>query len=118
MAVRPSMTYRMHGYARTMRSSATDAESILWELLRAKRLEGLKFRRQVVVGPFIVDFVCPARRLVIEVDGSQHGEASAYDQRRTDWLRQEGYTVVRFWNGDVLRDPDGVCQHILRVCGP
>ena len=101
-----------------MRSNATDAEDVLWEELRGRRLEGLKFRRQVPLGPFIVDFLCLEHRLVIEVDGSQHGDARlAYDVGRTRWLEGEGFTVVRFWNDDVLRDIHNVCLHIVRVTG-
>ena len=102
-------------YARDLRSGQTDPEAVLWNAIRAKRLMGLKFRRQVPIGPFIVDFMCPAVNLIIELDGSQHGEneAKRYDADRTEWLQSKGYRVVRFWNDDVLTDLDGVCTHIV-----
>ena len=105
--------------AKRLRANQTEPEAVLWQAIRAKRLEGIKFRRQVPMGPFIVDFFCPEHRLVIELDGSQHGEpdTAEYDARRTAWLRDRGYRVVRFWNDDVLRDLDGVCRHILAECG-
>ena len=103
--------------AKQLRTHQTDAEDLLWQTLRAKRLEGLKFRRQVPIGSFIVDFFCPEHRLVVELDGSQHGETAAYDERRSAWLRDRGYKVVRFWNDDALRDLGGVCRHILIECG-
>src|SRR5277367_4404848 len=88
--------------ARAMRGSPTDAELRLWRLLRDRRLNGLRFRRQVPVGPYIVDFLCIASRLVVEADGSQHAE-SDHDDVRDTYLRSQGWTVLRFWNCDVLR---------------
>lgn len=101
--------------ARRMRSAMTEAEVKLWNELRAHRLMGLGFRRQVPIGRYIVDFACPEHRLVVEVDGSQHAENQTYDQARTTYLEQEGWKVVRFWNEDVLTDIDNVCTHILLV---
>jgi very-short-patch-repair endonuclease len=92
----------------------TDAEKKLWQMLRAKRLEDFKFRRQQPIGPFIVDFVCQSEQLVIEADGSQHAD-SPDDVRRTEWLEARGYRVLRFWNGDVLRRPDDVVMTIYRT---
>ena len=90
--------------ARTLRKSMTNAERKLWRALRGKQLVGQRFRRQHPLGPYVVDFVCLERRLVIEVDGGQHGEPEQADsdQRRTDWLAAEGYRVLRVWNRDVL----------------
>ncbi|MGV8939511.1 MAG: endonuclease domain-containing protein [Allorhizobium sp.] len=101
--------------ARRMRSALTEAELKLWNAVRAHRLMGLSFRRQVPVGGYIVDFACPLHRLVVELDGSQHGNDADqdYDRLRTARLEADGWTVLRFWNEDVLQDIDGVCLHIL-----
>ena len=101
--------------ARRMRSAMTEAELKLWNELRAHRLMGLGFRRQVPIGRYVVDFSCPEHRLVVEVDGSQHADNQAHDQVRTGYLEQQGWQVVRFWNNDVLNDIDNVCTHILRL---
>ena len=103
--------------AKRMRKEMTDAERKLWACLRAHRLMGLSFRRQVPIAGFIVDFACPDHKLIVEVDGSQHGNDAdiAYDAARTRRLEQDGWTVLRFWNDDVLRDIDNVCQHIVIV---
>ena len=87
--------------------------------IRARRLMGLGFRRQVPIAGYIVDFACPTHRLIVEVDGSQHGNDGdrAYDQLRTARLEADGWTVLRFWNDDVLRDISGVCLHIVTICG-
>lgn len=105
--------------AKRMRKEMTDAERKLWGCLRAHRLMGLSFRRQVPIAGFIVDFACPDHKLIVEVDGSQHGNDSdlTYDLARTRRLEQDGWTVLRFWNDDVLRDIDNVCQHIVIVAG-
>ena len=86
----------MRQRARRLRVDQTDPEAVLWNALRGKQLEGLKFRRQVPIGRYIVDFFCPAHRLVIELDGSQHQDAQAYDAARTRWLATQGYTILRF----------------------
>jgi very-short-patch-repair endonuclease len=98
-----------------MRSTMTEAELKLWNELRAHRLMGLGFRRQMPIGGYIVDFACPEHKLVVEVDGSQHPEDQAYDSASTTYLEQQGWKVVRFWNDDVLHDIDNVCTHILRL---
>ena len=105
--------------ARRMRSALTEAEPKLWNAVRAHRLMGLSFRRQIPIAGYIVDFACPTHRLIVEVDGSQHGNDAdlAYDRSRTARLEGDGWTVLRFWNDDVLRDIDGVCLHILTICG-
>lgn len=97
----------------------TDAELKLWNALRAHRLMGLGFRRQLPVAGYIVDFACPEYHLVVEVDGSGHAvpETMAVDARRSEVLVSMGWTILRFWNDDVLRDIDGVCTHILRTIG-
>jgi very-short-patch-repair endonuclease len=91
----------LSGFAKDLRRNATDAERSVWSLLRRKQVDGLKFRRQVVLGPFIVDFACLQRRLVIEVDGGQHA-GSDYDARRDAWLELNGFRVLRIWNCDAL----------------
>jgi very-short-patch-repair endonuclease len=106
---------RLRTNAKKMRRVMTDAELKLWNELRAHRLMGLGFRRQVPIAGYIVDFACSEKKIVVEVDGSQHGEAEAYDAIRTKRLEQDGWTAIRFWNDDVLRDIDGVCQHIITV---
>jgi very-short-patch-repair endonuclease len=94
----------------------TDAERKLWLALRAHRLNGLSFRRQVPVGPYIVDFVCHDARLIVEVDGGQHADSVA-DQRRDAWLESAGYRVLRFWNNEVLGNLDGVLSQIVDAAG-
>ncbi|WP_457935918.1 endonuclease domain-containing protein [Mesorhizobium sp. 10J20-29] len=105
--------------ARTMRKALTDAELKLWNELRAHRLMGLAFRRQMPIAGYIVDFACPHHRLIVEVDGSQHADDAATDADRVRTARLEalGWTVLRFWNDDVLRDIDNVCQHIVISAG-
>lgn len=101
--------------ARQMRHDPTDAEAALWRLLRCKRLAGFKFKRQQKIGDYyIVDFVCFQERLIVEADGSQHG-GSGYDARRDAWLRQQGFTILRFWNNDIdiLARREGVLTAIL-----
>jgi very-short-patch-repair endonuclease len=101
--------------ARVMRRESTDAERKLWSCLRDRRLGGLKFRRQVPVGPFIADFLCVEHMLIVEVDGSQHFESSR-DLRRDEWLHQHGYAVLRIWNVDVLKNLDSVKATIMAAC--
>lgn len=100
--------------ARRLRREMTDAERKLWSKLRNEQL-GIQFRRQIPVGPYIVDFICIKRGLVIEVDGSQHysEEGLEYDKIRTAYLENEGLTVKRFGNHDVLTNIDGVTQVII-----
>ena len=101
--------------ARRLRSNATEAEKRLWSKLRDRQLAGHKFRRQVPIGPYVVDFFCPEQKLIIEIDGGQHAVEAALDEKRTDWLESEGYRVVRFWNNDVLGNTDGVLDAITRT---
>jgi very-short-patch-repair endonuclease len=103
--------------ARKMRKAMTDAELKLWNELRAHRLMNLGFRRQLPIAGYIVDFACPEKQLIVEVDGSQHGEQADADSVRDLRLEALGWMVIRFWNDDVLRDIDGVCQHIITVAG-
>jgi very-short-patch-repair endonuclease len=93
--------------ARQLRKNMTDAERALWRLLRQRQISGLRFRRQVPIDHYIVDFACLEARLVIEVDGGQHFESEA-DKRRDAYLHSQGFRVLRLWNNDVLLNPDGV----------
>jgi very-short-patch-repair endonuclease len=106
-------------FAKDMRSDMTDAELKLWNELRAGHLMNLKFRRQLPIAGYIADFACPAKKLIVELDGSQHGddEACQKDAARTRALENLGWKVVRFWNDDVLKDIDGVCMHIVTIAG-
>jgi len=104
----------MKDKARELRKNQTDAEKSIWHLVRAKQIEGLKFRRQHPIQPYIVDFVCPEKMLIIELDGGQHADAIDYDQKRTAYLESKGYTVIRFWNNEVLTNIEGVYEVILQ----
>jgi very-short-patch-repair endonuclease len=101
--------------ARRMRNDMTEAELKLWNELRAPRLMGLGFRRQMPIGRNIVDFACPEYRLVLEVDGNQHAENQTNDRVRTAYLEQQGWQVVRFRNDDVPYEIDNICTHIPQL---
>ncbi|MBL0936736.1 MAG: endonuclease domain-containing protein [Rhizobiaceae bacterium] len=103
-------------FARTMRREPTEAEDRIWHELRGRRLDRIKFRRQVPIGRYVVDFVCLEAMLVVELDGSQHAE-SAHDMVRDAELKTRGFRVLRFWNDDVLRDMNGVCDTIIAYVG-
>ncbi|MFH1034502.1 MAG: DUF559 domain-containing protein [Pseudomonadota bacterium] len=92
----------MKGLARSLRKGQTEAERLLWRRLRSRGLAAFKFRRQHLIGPFIVDFVCLDRKLIVEADGGQHALAAEQDQRRTRYLESQGFRVLRFWNNQVL----------------
>ena len=109
-ATTPRTSHLAH--ARTMRATPTDAERALWRLLRDRRMLAWKFRRQVVVGPYIADFMCYEARLIVEADGGQHGD-NALDGVRTAWLEGQGFRVLRFWNNAILTNGDGVARSIL-----
>ncbi len=97
-----------------LRRNASSAENRLWHVLRNRGLNGFKFVRQFPVRPYITDFACREAALVIELDGGQHAEDAA-DEIRTAFLNAEGYSVLRFWNDEVLKSPDTVCELILGV---
>ena len=99
-----------------MRGAPTEAEQRLWRPLRDRRLSGLKFRRQVPIGPYVVDFLCVGARLIVEADGSQHAE-NRRDAARDAYLANEGWTVLRFWNHEVLQNRNGVLDTILARAG-
>ncbi|MBT8490860.1 MAG: endonuclease domain-containing protein [Deltaproteobacteria bacterium] len=98
--------------ARCLRKKSTEAEKILWQRLRNKQLEGFKFRRQQILGRYIVDFVNFERKLVIELDGSQHALEKEMDRKRDRWLRTEGFCVLRYWNNEVFENLEGVLEAI------
>jgi len=94
--------------ARELRNNPTDAEAKLWRQLSRRQVAGVRFNRQVPIGPFICDFVARSAKLVIELDGGQHSTNTDYDQNRSTYLEQQDYRVLRFWNNDVLGNLDGV----------
>ena len=98
--------------AKTLRTNQTEAEQRLWYHLRAHCFMGLKFKRQKPMGRYIVEFVCVARRLIIELDGGQYAEQVSYDRHRDAWLRNQGYTVLCFWNNEVMQQLEGVLEQI------
>ena len=111
-----TMKPEQRDFARKMRGDPTDAEAALWRLLRGRGLAHLKFRRQVPIGRYVVDFACFRYRLIVEADGSQHAE-STHDQVRDSWLAAQGYTIVRFWNADILQSPTVIQDTILARAG-
>ena len=111
----PSILAPQRGHARQMRKSPTDAERKLWFHLRHRlQLADTHFRRQVQIGPYIVDFACHHSKLIIEVDGGQHA-TDTRDAARDRWLAEHRYRVLRFWNNDVLRNTDGVLETIAQI---
>ncbi|MFO7583727.1 MAG: DUF559 domain-containing protein [Anaerolineales bacterium] len=104
-------TPKVFANAKELRRNLTPAEQKLWASLRNDQL-GVNFRRQHAIGPYIADFCCIKKRLVIELDGGQHLEQADYDQERTEFLQSKSYRVLRFWNNDVLNDLDGVITTI------
>src|ERR1700752_1516642 len=102
-------------FARRQRRNQTDAERVLWFRLRDRRLNGLKFKRQVPIDKYIVDFCCAEARLIVELDGGQH--ATPDEINRTGILEAMGYLVLRFWNNDVLQNMEGVLEEILNTVG-
>src|SRR6185503_2921307 len=100
--------------AKRLRANTTPHERILWRALKELPIEGTHFRRQAPIGPYVVDFFCPAKRLIIELDGGHHNddETAGRDNKRQAWLEQEGYRVIRFWNSDVIGDLNAVMERI------
>ena len=103
-------------YAKSLRQNATDAEKILWHHLKARQIEGIKFRRQQPIENKIVDFVSFETRLVVELDGGQHAGDKIKDQKRDRFLKKNGFRVLRFWNHEVLQNLDAVLVKIRRMC--
>ena len=102
--------------ARQLRRDSTQAELTLWKHIRSRQLAGWKFRRQVPLGRYVVDFVCLERKLIVEIDGGHHQD-QADDDERTEWLESRGFRVLRFWNNEVLGQTETVAQVILEARG-
>ena len=107
-------TFLSQERALELRRQSTEAEKKLWQQLRNRQLNGLKFRRQAPIGPYIADFLAVDALLIIELDGGQHSARTDYDEKRTAWLEQQGYRVLRFWNNDILANTEGVIDVIQR----
>ena len=103
-------------FAKSMRRQPTEAERAIWHVVRAGRLDGLKFKRQVPLGPYIVDFICFEAKLIVEVDGGQHGD-SPRDARRDAYFAGVGLRTLRIWNSDALTNRAGVARAILDAAG-
>ena len=101
--------------SRKLRSELTEAETHLWQHLKARQVCDKKFRRQHPVGNYILDFACIEARLAIEVDGGQHSEMQSQDNLRTAWLETQGWKVLRFWNNEVLQNIEGVLEKVLNT---
>jgi len=110
------MKKTLTGYARNLRNNPTYVETILWEQLRARQLDGIKFRRQAPIERFIVDFVSFESRVIIELDGGQHAESTVADRERDRIFGESGFTVLRFWNNDVLENLEGMLEVIRCAC--
>jgi len=113
-AMKPRRTPKAVSHARSLRQQQTQAESLLWYVLRARRLCGLKFRRQFPVGPFIADFACVEEQVIVEIDGGYHDWVYAEDRSRQIWLERAGWRVLRFSNEDVIADVESVAIAIAR----
>ena len=110
------MTSRLTNLAKTLRKRSTDAELILWQRIKARRLEGIKFRRQQPIEDFIVDFLSFEKRIIIELDGGQHVEDRQKDRERGKLLTKAGFKVLRFWNNEIFENLDGVLERIQQAC--
>ena len=108
------MTGNLTNIAKMLRERSTEAEKVLWRKLRARQLEGYKFRRQQPIGHYIVDFVNFEKGIIIELDGGQHATNRDRDEEREAWLRGEGFKIIRFWNNDVFQNLEGVLEVIRR----
>ena len=102
-------------FTKKLRKTMTPTEIILWEILRDRRFKGLKFRRQVNIGPYIADFLCIQHRLIVEIDGSSHDDRKEYDQDRDTYLQEHGYYVLRVTNRDIFEDIDSFLQQIVNA---
>ena len=105
-------TPKVFGHAKQLHRNMTPAEVKLWARLRAHRLEGVHFRNQHAIGNYVVDFCTPRKKLIIELDGSQHLEQEGYDKESTEYFESKGYKVIRFWNNDVMNDIESVIRAI------
>ena len=107
------MDISLKHHSKALRQNQTKAEEVVWRHLRNRRLGGYKFRRQVILGSYIIDFLCLEPKLIIELDGGQHAEQQTYDKKRTLYLNKLGYKVIRFWNHDVLNKTEDILENIL-----
>jgi len=110
------MAARLTKFAKALRKNSTEAETVLWKRLRARQIEGIKFRRQQPIENFIVDFVSFEKRLVIELDGGQHAENRHKDIDRDRLLTENGFDVIRFWDNEVFENIEGVLEVIRQKC--
>ncbi|AMM83732.1 endonuclease domain-containing protein [Martelella sp. AD-3] len=101
-------------FARSLRRNETDAEKVLWREIRNRNLNGFKFVRQYPIGRYITDFACREKGLVIELDGAQHAE-NEYDIERTRYLNAQGFSVIRFWNDEILKERQDVLETIVAI---
>lgn len=113
----PGEGVSIKAFQKHLKTSQTDAEATLWYHLRNRQLSGYKFRRQVIIGSDIVDFVCFEKRLIIECDGAQHNgiDKKKYDASRSMYLHEQGYRVLRFWNHDILKETENVLEDIYQA---
>jgi very-short-patch-repair endonuclease len=112
---KPLLSAKSLTNSRRLRREMTDAEQAIWKLLRGRRFADLKFRRQFPIGPYVADFCCVERKLVVELDGGQHVSQQVYDDEREEFIETQGFRVIRFWNDVVLRETDSVIAQILAV---
>ena len=110
------MKNKLTPLAKGLRKRSTDAERKLWHYLKAKQLEGLKFRRQQPIGSYIVDFVCLEKKVIVELDGGQHMAQEQKDRERDQTLEKSGFHVLRFWNTDVIQNVEAVYEVIREKC--
>jgi len=105
------------GKVRELRKNLTEAERLLWKNIRLRQIAGYKFRRQQPIGEYIVDFLCFEKRLIVEVEGGQHAEEMAYDSKRDEWLSSQGFSILRFWNHQVLKEIEAIKEMIHKSLG-
>ena len=110
------MKSRLTGFAKNLREQSTDAEAVLWQKLRTRQIEGIKFRRQQPIEDYIVDFVSFEKRIIIELDGGQHAEDKSKDFQRDKFFEENGFKVLRFWNNEVFGNMEGVLEVIRQNC--
>ena len=107
-------TEKSFNNAKQLRKNTTEAEKLLWYYIKNKQVKNYKFRRQAAIGNYIVDFLCPKRKLIIELDGGQHNDNIKYDENRTKYLNTLGYKVLRFWDNDVFKNMNDILETIYR----
>ncbi len=106
------MNKQLRNLQKSLKHNSTEAEQKIWRQLRDRRFAHLKFRRQQIIEGYIVDFVCFKKKLIIEIDGSQHHEQIEYDEKRTEKLTREGFKILRFWNNEIFNQMDVVLERI------